>query len=123
MTPEEALSALRQVPGNERYLGAALAGARPANELWEREKATRKIITFCPDMDKMLGGGVAPREVTEFCGVPGVGKTQLGIQLAIDAQIPRVFGGAAGEAVYIGVPRFRPDLLRARAGDEASARN
>ena len=40
-------------------------------------------------------------QVTEFCGVPGVGKTQLGIQLAVDVQIPVVFGGLGGKAVYI----------------------
>lgn len=40
-------------------------------------------------------------QITEFCGVPGVGKTQLGIQLCVDVQLPECFGGAAGEAVYI----------------------
>ena len=38
---------------------------------------------------------------TEFCGVPGVGKTQLGIQLCVDVQLPECYSGAAGEAVYI----------------------
>lgn len=52
-------------------------------------------------MDKILGGGVAVGQVTEFCGVPGVGKTQLGMQLAINVQLPASFNGAAGEAVYI----------------------
>ena len=40
-------------------------------------------------------------QVTEFCGVPGVGKTQLGIQLAVDVQIPVPCGGLGGRAVYI----------------------
>ncbi|GJM94100.1 hypothetical protein PR202_ga10716 [Eleusine coracana subsp. coracana] len=35
-------------------------------------------------------------------GVPGVGKTQLGIQLAINVQIPVEYGGLGGKAVYIG---------------------
>ena len=34
-------------------------------------------------------------------GVPGVGKTQLGMQLALDVQLPAAFGGIAGTAVYI----------------------
>ncbi|BAD45123.1 DNA repair protein radA (radA)-like [Oryza sativa Japonica Group] len=34
-------------------------------------------------------------------GVPGVGKTQLGIQLAINVQIPVEYGGLGGKAVYI----------------------
>lgn len=34
-------------------------------------------------------------------GVPGVGKTQLCMQLALDVQIPSALGGVEGEAVYI----------------------
>jgi RAD51-like protein 2 len=30
-----------------------------------------------------------------------VGKTQLAIQLAVDVQIPELFGGNGGEAIYI----------------------
>ena len=30
-----------------------------------------------------------------------MGKTQLGIQLCIDVQLPEIYTGAAGEAVYI----------------------
>jgi RAD51-like protein 2 len=52
-------------------------------------------------MDQILGGGVALGQVTEFCGVPGVGKTQLGMQLAINVQLPNAFKGASGEAIYI----------------------
>jgi RAD51-like protein 2 len=39
--------------------------------------------------------------VTEFSGVPGIGKTQLGLQLACDVQIPEGFGGVGGTAIYI----------------------
>jgi RAD51-like protein 2 len=34
-------------------------------------------------------------------GVPGVGKTQLGMQLALDVQIPTDLGGLESSAVYI----------------------
>jgi RecA/RadA recombinase len=37
--------------------------------------------------------GVARGCVTEFCGAPGIGKTQLGMQLAVSVQIPAVLGG------------------------------
>jgi RAD51-like protein 2 len=40
-------------------------------------------------------------KTTEICGVPGVGKTQLYRQLAIDVRIPECFGGVAGEPVFI----------------------
>jgi RAD51-like protein 2 len=62
---------------------------------------SRPIITFCRTLDNILGGGVQIGQITEFCGVPGVGKTQLGIQLSLTVQIPEVFNGNAGEAVYI----------------------
>lgn len=38
---------------------------------------------------------------TELVGVPGIGKTQMAMQLSVTAQIPEVFGGNGGEAVYI----------------------
>lgn len=34
-------------------------------------------------------------------GVPGIGKTQLGIQLAVNVQIPMDYGGLQGKAIYI----------------------
>jgi RAD51-like protein 2 len=48
-----------------------------------------------------MNGGVHLGEVTEFCGVPGVGKTQMSMQLALTVQIPNCFGGTEGQAVYI----------------------
>ena len=37
----------------------------------QAHSSQRHIITFCSEMDAMLGGGVALGEVTEFCGAPG----------------------------------------------------
>lgn len=39
--------------------------------------------------------------MTEFSGVPGIGKTQIGIQLAVDVQIPLEYYGVGGQAIYI----------------------
>ncbi|XP_065913072.1 DNA repair protein RAD51 homolog 4-like [Dysidea avara] len=49
-----------------------------AAELW-RELETRASIvpTGCTNLDELLEGGVYSGEVTELCGAPGVGKTQL----------------------------------------------
>ena len=33
--------------------------------------------------------------------MPGVGKTQLAMQLCVDTAIPTAFGGVEGESVYI----------------------
>lgn len=73
-----------------------------ALDLYRLQCAARRIITFCSDLDRIMGGGVELGSVSEFCGVPGVGKTQMGIQLAVDVQIPAAFGGVEGKAVYIG---------------------
>jgi len=59
------------------------------------------IVTFSEQLDSLLGGGVALGKMTEFCGPPGVGKTQICMQLAVDVQIPTCFGGSGGQAVYI----------------------
>ena len=32
------------------------------------------IITFCRGIDSALGGGIPSGQVTELCGVPGIGK-------------------------------------------------
>ncbi|KAL6981780.1 DNA repair protein rad51c [Sarracenia purpurea var. burkii] len=65
------------------------------------EDLFRRITTSCADLDNILGGGVTCKEVTEIGGVPGIGKTQLGIQLAVNVQIPVDFGGLGGKAIYI----------------------
>jgi hypothetical protein len=81
--------------------GTALAGAKSASELLQEETAKLPIYTFCQDLDDLLGGGVAVGEITELCGCPGIGKTQMCIQLCTSVQIPVDFGGYDGTAVYI----------------------
>jgi RAD51-like protein 2 len=72
-----------------------------ALDMLAQRKDRKAIISFCSKIDNMFGGGVPIGEVTEFCGVPGVGKTQMSMQLAVDVQIPKGFGGLGGKAVYI----------------------
>ena len=49
------------------------------------------------------GGGVPVGRITEMCGPPGIGKTQLSIQVAVDVTIPELFGGLGKQAIYIGM--------------------
>ncbi|KAG8122610.1 putative RAD51 C-like protein [Naja naja] len=72
-----------------------------ALELLEKEQTQGFIVTFCSALDDILGGGVQLTKITEICGVPGVGKTQLCMQLVVDVQIPECFGGLAAEAIFI----------------------
>lgn len=75
--------------------------SKNAYDILLQEQSYGSIVTFCEQLDDMLGGGVPVGKITEFCGAPGIGKTQIGIQLAVDVQIPDEFGGLNGEAIYI----------------------
>ncbi|XP_005986848.1 DNA repair protein RAD51 homolog 3 [Latimeria chalumnae] len=107
ISKEEALEILQIVKGDtvegEGRHAVASRSVRKctALELLEQEQAQNSIITFCSALDDILGGGVPVSKTTEICGAPGVGKTQLCLQLAVDVQIPECFGGLDGEAVYI----------------------
>ncbi|KAK2494332.1 hypothetical protein MC885_021569 [Smutsia gigantea] len=107
ISKEEALETLQIIrrecvtkkPG---YAGLADSGKKcTALELLEQEHTQSFVITFCSALDNILGGGVPLTKTTEICGAPGVGKTQLCMQLAVDVQIPECFGGVEGEAVFI----------------------
>ncbi|XP_053223934.1 DNA repair protein RAD51 homolog 3 isoform X1 [Podarcis raffonei] len=108
ISKQEALEIL-QVIKRERHgveantvgLDQAPAKKYTALELLEEEQAHGFIITFCSELDGILGGGIQLTKITEICGVPGVGKTQLCMQLVVDVQIPECFGGLDGEAVFI----------------------
>ncbi|KAJ4727143.1 DNA repair RAD51-like protein [Melia azedarach] len=76
-------------------------GAQNAWDMLHEEEMLTRITTSCADLDNILGGGINCKEVTEIGGVPGIGKTQLGIQLAVNVQIPVEFGGLGGKAIYI----------------------
>eukprot|EP00956_Cyclotella_meneghiniana_P001918 scaffold2066_cov68-Cyclotella_meneghiniana.AAC.25 len=62
---------------------------------------TRQIVSFCMPLDRLLGGGIPLSELTEIAGLPGVGKTQLCMQLAVDARLPAKQGGVEGCTVVI----------------------
>ncbi|XP_008778665.2 DNA repair protein RAD51 homolog 3 isoform X2 [Phoenix dactylifera] len=80
---------------------AILKGAQTAWDMLSEEQMQKHITTGCENLDTILGGGIHCKEVTEVGGVPGIGKTQLGIQLAVNVQIPVEYGGLHGKAVYI----------------------
>ncbi|XP_040856818.1 DNA repair protein RAD51 homolog 3 [Ochotona curzoniae] len=107
ISKEEALETLqilrRECLTNKpRYAGTSESGKKcTALELLEQEHTQSFIITFCSAVDNILGGGIPLMKTTEICGAPGVGKTQLCMQAAVDVQIPECFGGVAGEAIFI----------------------
>lgn len=72
-----------------------------ALELLQRETEQTPIVTFCSELDQALRGGIPLGKITEFCGVPGIGKTQLCLQLAADVQIPECFGGLGAQCLFV----------------------
>ena len=70
---DEAVEVLRMASGE----GDEVLESHSALELLERELSLPNIVTFCRQLDDLLGGGIALRQITEVCGAPGVGKTQL----------------------------------------------
>ncbi|KAL3311323.1 DNA repair protein rad51c [Cichlidogyrus casuarinus] len=59
------------------------------------------IFSLSKQIDNVLGGGFSQGRLTEICGEPGVGKTQLCLQLCASVQIPSWCQGLDGQAVYI----------------------
>ncbi|XP_058967481.2 DNA repair protein RAD51 homolog 3 [Pocillopora verrucosa] len=84
-----------------KHSSSSIPGSTNAFDLLQQEQFAGSIVTFCEKFDDMLGGGVPVGKITEFCGAPGIGKTQIGMQLAVDVQIPDEFGGLDGETIYI----------------------
>lgn len=100
----EAMDLLRTVRdyGGKGCRSSGNTGACSALDLIERREQSQScIVTFSEKFDDLLGGGVPLEKITEFCGPPGIGKTQMCLQLAVDVHIPECFGGVGGEAVYI----------------------
>lgn len=72
------------------------------------------ITTGSKNLDGLLGGkGVEGRAITEAFGAYGSGKTQVGLSLAVNVQLPLEQGGANGKAVFIDTEgTFRPVRIK-----------
>jgi len=83
----------------------------------EYAKKRRNIInitTGSKSFDELLGGkGIESKAVTEAFGAYGSGKTQLGLTLAVNTQLPLERGGANGKSVFIDTEgTFRPARIK-----------
>jgi len=79
----------------------AKAPARTCLELLEDNLKRVPIGTRCSALDDLLGGGLQLGEITELCGQPGIGKTQISIQLALNARFVELEAGAFAHSVFI----------------------
>jgi len=76
-TMDEALALLQSAQQADRQ---PVPQGVSAVELLQREVAAPRIRTGSSDLDDLLQGGIPAAKLTEFCGAPGVGKTQLGYE-------------------------------------------
>jgi len=83
-------------------------------EFAKKRESIMYITTGSKNLNGLLGGrGVETGAMTEAYGAFGSGKTQLGLTLAVNVQLPKEQGGANGKAVYIDTEgTFRPDRIR-----------
>ncbi|MEM4648153.1 MAG: DNA repair and recombination protein RadA, partial [Candidatus Pacearchaeota archaeon] len=78
-----------------------------------KRKEIIKITTGSKNLDNLLGGGIETKAVTEAFGAYGSGKTQLGLQLSVNAQLPLEENGADGKVIFIDTEgTFRPERIR-----------
>lgn len=63
-----------------------------ATELWQNESNWELIKTSISELDDLLEDKVMPGLVTELCGLPGSGRTQICLYLSV---------GAKGQVVFI----------------------
>lgn len=101
LTAEEALDVLKIVFSDSESQKRADILSCSAYDILTEEKSILPLSTSCSALDDILGGGIAISKVTELCGCPGSGKTQLCLQLCANVTIPERFGGLNGEALYI----------------------
>ncbi|KAI3441147.1 RECA_2 domain-containing protein [Psidium guajava] len=105
ISENEALDILKHAPHDGHIDTSSghhiINGAQTAWAMLHEEELLTRITTSSVDIDNILGGGISCGEVTEIGGVPGIGKTQLGIQLAVNVHFPVCCGGLGGKAIYI----------------------
>ncbi|MEK6847342.1 MAG: DNA repair and recombination protein RadA [Nanoarchaeota archaeon] len=94
--------------------GMMKLGFMDGMEFDKRRAEVFYVTTGSKNLNDLFGGkGIESRAITEAYGAFGSGKTQLGLTIAVNVQMPKEQGGAGGKAVYIDTEgTFRPDRIR-----------
>lgn len=89
-------------------------GFMSGDEFAKRREDIGYISTGSENLNKLLGGrGVETKSMTEMYGSFGSGKTQVGLSLAVNVQMPKEQGGLNGKAVIIDTEgTFRPQRIK-----------
>ncbi len=87
-----------------------------AKEILEDRENIGLISTGSDELDNLMGGGIETKAITEIFGEFGSGKTQLALQLSVNAQLPKEEGGLDGRTIYIDTENtFRPRRIKSMA--------
>ena len=78
-----------------------MAPAASASTLLSDVRQSIRLSVGCPQLDAALGGGLDMTGITEIAGEAGSAKTQLALQLMLQAQLPQQDGGLSGGAIYL----------------------
>jgi DNA repair protein RadA len=88
------------------------ASFEKGTDILERRKSIQKISTNSKELDALVGGGIETQAITEAFGKFGSGKTQVGFQLCVNAQLPVEKGGLDGNVLFIDTEgTFRPERI------------
>ncbi|MFQ5530986.1 MAG: DNA repair and recombination protein RadA [Candidatus Nanoarchaeia archaeon] len=89
-------------------------GFTEGTEYAKKRESVSYITTGSNNLNELLGGkGIESKAITEAFGAYGSGKTQLGLTLAVNTQLPKDKGGASGKAVFIDTEgTFRPSRIK-----------
>ncbi|MBW6442607.1 DNA repair and recombination protein RadA [Patescibacteria group bacterium] len=89
-------------------------GFMDGTEYAKKRESIHYITTGSESLNALLGGrGITSRAITEAFGAFGSGKTQLGLTLAVNVQLPPEKGGVSGKCVFIDTEgTFRPSRVK-----------
>ncbi len=87
-------------------------GFETADVILERRKDIKRIPTGSKSFDELLGGGVETQAITECFGKFSSGKSQVGFQLAVNAQEALANGSGPVRVLFIDTEStFRPERI------------
>jgi len=88
-------------------------GFKTGEDLQASRLQVGKIETGSKELNKLLGGGVETGGITECFGEFGSGKSQIGFQIAVNAQLPKDKGGLNSKVAFIDTEgTFRPERIK-----------
>jgi len=91
---------------------ADVGGYRTGSDLLDQRKTVQRLSTSSKALDELLGGGLETQSITEAAAEFGSGKTQIGLQLCVNATLPVEKGGLNSHVVFIDSENtFRPERV------------